>query len=386
MGGGLAMRAGAVLQALAKQYHVHLAVPFPDGTTPVRNYEERVSILPRAGITFDERVRRSVNAHFPALYRSLYSIPGDWAGVAAGARRSPAFAAASSISESPSNRVHVFRHSMAPFAAPFLGKTFCQLDLDESESRTRRSIAALARRNGDTQRAQILEDEAAFYAQSEREWLPRFDRIFVSSAVERELLLDREPHLTVDVLPNTVALPSAARNVRQYVGPPTLLFVGNLAYYPNDDAIRHFVLEILPRLKAQVPDVRLNVVGGGASRTLRKILRRDAAVDPLGFVADISSAYYDAHAAIVPLRAGGGTRIKILEAFAHRRPVVSTRAGCEGLGVRAEEHLLVADAAEDFANACLRLLHSETLRAELSARAYGLVADQYGSAALDILI
>ena len=410
-GSGLAMRAGAVLQALAKSYRVHLAVPLPDGiisvrgTMPARDLGSRVSILPGGALAFGERLRRSVYAHFPALYRSLYSVPGDWSGVAKAARCSLAYAAAFSIPESPADRVHVFRHSMAPFAAPFFGKSFCQLDLDESEARTRRNIAALARRNGDTQRARILEAEAEFYARSEREWLPRFDRIFVSSEVERKSLLDRDPHLTVAVLPNTVVLPSAVldhsaleasalqthhapdvANSRQYSGPLTLLFVGNLAYYPNDDAIRHFVREILPGVRARVPDIRVNVVGRGASLALRKILQRDPAVRHLGFVADLAPAYFQAHAAIVPLRAGGGTRIKILEAFAHRLPVVSTSVGCEGLAVRAEEHVLVGDTAEGFAHACLRLLHSETLGSTLAAQAYDLVANRHGSKSLDVLI
>jgi polysaccharide biosynthesis protein PslH len=374
------MRAHAVTQALAKSYRVCLSVPRPDGTVPPSTLVSGVTMLPRVRAGLQDRLQRWLYHHLMLLYQRFYTIPGDW--------ERPGSTACRNLSKVAFNaklsRVHVFRQYMTSFAGPFLGRIPCQLDLDESEARTRRSIAALARSNGDQQRARLLEMEAEFYADAEQEWLPRFDRVFVSSEAERRYLLDRYPRLTVHVLPNSIALPSFPP-VHRGRFPLTLLCVGNLGYYPNADAIRYFLGEILPLVQAQMDtEVKVNIVGPGASIALQKTIRSELAARWLGFVSDLSSEYWSASLAIVPLRAGGGTRMKILEAFAHRLPVVSTSIGVEGLEARPEVHLLVGDTPESFAHCCVRLMQDEDLRRQVAAKAYELVASRYSAAPLSV--
>ena len=377
---GLAMRAHALTQALARSYRVCLAVPRSDGTVPPSALGGNMSKVPRIRAGLQERLQRWLYYHWVPLYQRLYAVPGDWERPNSVACRN----LSKIVSHAQLTQVHVFRQYMTPFAGPFLGKIPCQLDLDESEARTRRSIAGLARSNGDYRRAGLLEMEAEFYARAEQEWLPRFDRVFVSSEPERRHLLDRHPGLAVQVLRNSITLPLFSP-VRHGGFPLTILYVGNLGYYPNADAIRYFLCEILPLVQAHMrTELKVNIVGRGASPALQKTIAREPAAQWRGFVSDLSSEYWSARLAIVPLRAGGGTRLKILEAFAHRVPVVSTSIGVEGLVARPEEHLLVGDTAESFAHCCVRLMQDEDLRRQIVAKAYELVAGSYSAAALRV--
>src|SRR5262249_38828129 len=134
------------------------------------------------------------------------------------------------------------------------------------------------------------------------------------------------------VIPNAVRIPPSTSATRRG-GPFTLLFVGTLGYYPNEDAAIFFCSEILPRLGASASrPVRLLIVGSNPSLRVRA-LAQDGKVAITGPLPDLSRCYAAADAVVVPLRAGGGTRIKVLEAFGHRRPVVSTTVGAQGIEV-----------------------------------------------------
>jgi glycosyltransferase involved in cell wall biosynthesis len=149
--------------------------------------------------------------------------------------------------------------------------------------------------------------------------------------------------------------------------PPTFLFAGMLTYPPNVDAARRLVGEVGPRLRAIVPDARIRLVG----RTDEKIdaLAHPPEVVVTGWVPGIDSELAEADVVIVPIRYGSGTRIKIIEAFAHRIPVVATAAAVAGLGARSEEHLLLAETAADLASAGARLVQDTALRRGLCDRA-----------------
>ena len=144
-------------------------------------------------------------------------------------------------------------------------------------------------------------------------------------------------------------------------GPLTVVFVGLFVYEPNRDAARRLVREILPRLRRAEPVAQVRLVGRDAG--LLDDLRDVPGVTVVGEVADVGPELARADIVAVTLRFGSGTRVKLLEAFAHGRPVVSTRLGAEGLDVSDGEHLLLADDAEAFAGACLRL-HREPALAE----------------------
>ena len=167
----------------------------------------------------------------------------------------------------------------------------------------------------------------------------------------------------VRVLPNTYPRPRVPLGRSEIGEPPTILMQGSLTYAPNVDGAQYLVHEVLPRLRRTFPDVRLRLVGraGDAARRLHDPPR----VVVTGYVDAIEDELQRADIITVPIRFGGGSRIKIIEALAHRIPVVSTTAGAAGLDVEAEQHLLLADSAESFASAIDRALRDRITRSRL---------------------
>jgi glycosyltransferase involved in cell wall biosynthesis len=154
-----------------------------------------------------------------------------------------------------------------------------------------------------------------------------------------------------------------------------MVMIGRWPYPPNSDGARFFVHEILPLIRARVPDATIRLVGRGEGHL--DSLRGIPGVVIVGEVPDVAGELARARVAVVPLRAGSGTRLKVLEAFAFRVPVVSTSIGCEGIDAAPETHLLVADRPEDFADACIRLLSDGGLRRLVAGEARSLFESRY---------
>ena len=183
-------------------------------------------------------------------------------------------------------------------------------------------------------------------------WANRFDRVTTVSELEHdELLRLGVSAQRLAVVPNGVSCSRIKMLPRPCPKKPNLLFVGPMGYLPNRDAVNYFCDDIMPLVLARVPGCRLRVVGGGASK-----LHSRHSVDFLGRLDDLRGEYSDASVVVVPLRAGGGTRLKILEAAALGRPVVSTIIGAEGLHLEHERHLLIAPTAKAFAEQVVSLL------------------------------
>ena len=182
----------------------------------------------------------------------------------------------------------------------------------------------------------------------------RFDRCLVVSEIEAQRLRAVAAGTAVSLVPNGVDT-TALRPLPEAAAGNRLIFVGHLRYPPNVDAVRFLGRHILPALRARIPEARLTVVGEGTPRVLREFAGRDD-IELVGRASSPIPYYRDAHVAVVPLRAGGGTRLKSLEAMALGRPVVSTQFGCEGLAVENGKHLLIADDAEELADALERAL------------------------------
>ena len=202
-----------------------------------------------------------------------------------------------------------------------------------------------------------------------------FDRALVVSELDAQHLRVAAAGAAVSLIPNGVDT-AALRPLPEAAAGKRLIFVGHLRYPPNVDAVRFLAHHILPALRARIPDARLTVVGDGAPGVLREFSGRND-IDLVGRVLSPIPYYEDAHVAVVPLRAGGGTRLKILEAMALGRPVVSTPLGCEGLAVEDGKHLLIADDAEGFAAAVARLLTDRALATRLILVARALVERDY---------
>ena len=135
---------------------------------------------------------------------------------------------------------------------------------------------------------------------------------------------------------------------------PTILFLGALSWPPNVSAAKNLATEIFPIIQRELPDARLQIVGRDPLPTVRD-LNAVQGIEVLGNVADVRPFLASAHVMAVPLTSGGGTRLKILEAFAAGLPVVSTPVGCEGLGVNHREHLVIAS-TQEFATSLLQVL------------------------------
>jgi glycosyltransferase involved in cell wall biosynthesis len=158
-------------------------------------------------------------------------------------------------------------------------------------------------------------------------------------------------------------------------GPPVILYVGAMSWEPNAQAACFLARDTLPRLRANYPGVRLQIVGRDPTPAVMA-LNDLPGVEVTGTVPEILPFLRGAHLLAVPLEAGGGTRLKILEAFAAGLPVVSTPVGCEGLRVENNEHLVIAE-RERFAEGILSLLGNPELRARVVERSRSLVRETY---------
>lgn len=364
-GNGLAMRAGAVLEMLSSAYDVTLLTiplyPSSAGCLPARLAE-------RCG---DAGLFPLWNLHpVPDGYGLRRFLPGSQRG---GARTQLPFL------RDHFAIVHLFRLSTLRLARPYLNasprsRSRHQLDLDDVESRTHRRLAALYQLNGDMHGAVQAITAAQKFAHLESTVLGGFDRVYVCSPSDRTELQKRVGS-EVQVLPNTVRLPVAQLPVRQ--SPFIFLFTGTLGYYPNEDAVRYFCIEVLPLIRsaARIP-FQCHIVGASPTQSVVDVARIPE-VQVIGPVPDMAPHYHSAGAAIVPIRAGGGTRIKVLEAFSHLRPVVSTTVGVEGLNIVPGVHFLVADDADSFAAQCIRLMEDHVLGLNLVMAAAEVVRSQY---------
>jgi sugar transferase (PEP-CTERM/EpsH1 system associated) len=159
--------------------------------------------------------------------------------------------------------------------------------------------------------------------------------------------------------------------------PNSLVFTGSMDWLPNEDAIHFFAGEILPLIRREIPDVTLCVAGRSPSQGLLDLADREQSLHVTGSVPDIRPYMNRASVYIVPLRIGGGTRIKIFEAMAAGKAVVSTTLGAEGLPVQHGQNILLADRPDEFANHVIELLRDQNKRGALGKAARQLVAQNY---------
>jgi polysaccharide biosynthesis protein PslH len=159
--------------------------------------------------------------------------------------------------------------------------------------------------------------------------------------------------------------------------PHNLDFTGSMDWLPNEDAMQYFIKEIMPRVRQSVPGVTLTVVGRNPYPSLVKQARRDPAIVVTGRVEDVRPYMERATAYVVPIRVGGGTRLKIYEAMAMEKPIISTTVGAEGLPLRDGAELLLADTPDAFADAVVRVLKDEELARTLGLRAAATVRQRY---------
>jgi glycosyltransferase involved in cell wall biosynthesis len=189
----------------------------------------------------------------------------------------------------------------------------------------------------------------------------RVNLLLATSEHDREIFEQQAMVPRVEVIPNGIDVAEfcPVDQHRDTWCAPVILFTGLMSYYPNQQGVRWFMDTILPLVRRSVPDAKFIVAGAAPPRWLTA--RQNAGIEVTGRVADMRSYLSRATVVIAPLLAGGGTRVKILEACAMARPVVSTTLGVEGLSLRHGESILLADDPVDFASHVVRVLTTPSL-------------------------
>jgi glycosyltransferase involved in cell wall biosynthesis len=353
-GNGLAMRAAHVLLALARSY--------------------RVSLLIAA--RYRSPAGRFVPAEIAAECREVVVVSAQEALLSTVVFRN-----------APFDVVHVFRLAAVAAAQPYFERDpppQRHLDLDDVESTSRRRIAALYRRRGDKRGAHEEVEAATVAEAAETETLPLFDRVYVCAEGD-VVRLPWHVRSRVTVLPNVLPMPAPLPPAPEEEA-VEILFVGTLDYFPNAEGIAWFAREVLPAIRKRTRrPVALRIVGRGSSPLVTGLAALPG-VELVGYAPDVREWYARCRIVVVPIRAGGGTRIKVLEAFALRRPVVATTIGAEGIDVRDGEQLLVADDSKAFAERCIRLIEEPGLGERLVANAYALFSARYELEALTTIV
>jgi glycosyltransferase involved in cell wall biosynthesis len=215
---------------------------------------------------------------------------------------------------------------------------------------------------------------AHLLASVELKALASCDAHTVVSQREREKLIGRCPSAVIKVIPNGVDTASF-HGENQILPRTSLLFVGSMDYHANEEAVLAFFHEVWPKLSSDLPELEFVIAGRNPSAAVKAI--SSDRVKVTGTVDDIRPYYARAAAVVVPLKVGGGTRLKILEAMAAGVPVVSTRLGAEGLEVQDRKNILLADAPADLHKALRLVLSDQPLGASLSAAGRELVQSKY---------
>lgn len=209
-------------------------------------------------------------------------------------------------------------------------------------------------------------------AWAERRALARSAVSFVCSCKDEAYLRGTLGVPQVRAVPNSTRLPA----LMPLPSDPTFLFLGTFTYLPNRQAAQRLVASIWPRIRARAPAARLVVAGDGSKGFGES--RSAPGIEWRGFVPDLDALYRETRVVLCPISVGGGTRIKIIEAGAHARPVVSTTIGAEGLELAPEGEILLRDDDEAFAEACLALIENDARAAALGLAARARVEATYG--------
>ncbi len=373
-GNGLAMRAGLQLEALAQAFAVRLAVlPVAGGSTDTawaRAHAEGVQVLDLEGLAAARRTGL-IELVARAEWRRRLTACGPLPHAATVAEPALAATVVERLGLTEPLPVHAFRSYLAPLAVAVgeqLGSAQLTIDLDDDDEALLASIGDHA--------------EAAAFGRLLACFGREFAWLSLASAVEARAVAARHGARTV-VIPNAVEVQADQQRARATSSEPVLLFVGNLTYGPNVEAAEILARELVPRVRAQGFAARAELIGAYSPAGPIGELGGLAWTDVRGQLPDLADAYGRASIAVVPLRHAAGTRIKLLEAFAHRVPVVATPAAAAGIDAVHGRELLLAENVEDLAAAIVRLLGDPALADELTDAAAKLVLSTYAKSVVE---
>jgi glycosyltransferase involved in cell wall biosynthesis len=255
--------------------------------------------------------------------------------------------------------------------------------------------SVLLQRRAEVERAEwrraYVRQQARLQEDAEHYWCERIALNVTVSDRDRDALVRIAPRARVVTVPNGVDIDEFRPSRQAGAG---AAFVGGLHWFPNLDALEFFCRDILPHIRAAVPGVPIRWIGA-ATATERRRYRDAFDVDVTGYVDDVRPCMQDAACHIVPLRVGGGTRLKILNAWAMGKPVVTTSIGCEGLAAVDADNALVRDDPKQFAAAVVSVLRDGSLARRLGERgretverlySWDTVGRQLTKAYLDVMV
>ncbi len=205
--------------------------------------------------------------------------------------------------------------------------------------------------------------------------IQKYDRAFVCSEIDKEYLLSRNTKLKINLVYNGIELENykTKRHIKRL---NSIIFTGNMSYYPNSDAVEYFVKEIFPQILLKVPSAKFYIVGQNPSSKIIKMKSQNIIVT--GFVKDICSEYLQSDIAVSPIRYGAGTLTKILESSSLGIPVIATPIGSLGLNLQHNKEIVIANSKEEFADYAIKLLNSKKERERIGINGKKKVRDLYG--------
>lgn len=209
----------------------------------------------------------------------------------------------------------------------------------------------------------------------ERHYWKKAKQLAAMSYEDRNFISKLESSLKVDIVANGVDIEHFAQTKKTKTATPTVLFVGQFKWLPNRDATKFLVGEIWPKIKDQISNAKLWIVGRNPPDDILKLKSKDIQID--GGVEDIRTAYGNADVLLAPIRNGRGTKYKILEAMATKTPIVGTPLAIEGINIKNGKEALVARSAQNLADATVKVLKYPNIGQDLARAAYLLVAKDY---------
>ena len=209
----------------------------------------------------------------------------------------------------------------------------------------------------------------------ERVMSPKFDAVTCTSDIDAAIFEKHCPNQVVKVIPNGVDVTHFIPNSTSETA-GHLIYIGSMDWYPNEDAVSFFTEEVLPKIQDCVPDVKFSIVGGNPSNRVQGLADKEGVI-VTGRVPEIKPYFAEATVFVVPLRIGSGTRLKILEALAMGKAVVSTTVGAEGLDLVDGEEIMIADDPETFSTAVVQLLTDPSLRQKIGENGRKRVEQDY---------
>lgn len=351
-----------LLRYLAQHHEVHLHIPVWEASTVPADLLDIMASITMHQLSgsftrnsYLSKVIRGVPAHVASLY-TTQSV--------ADFQRT--------IASNPVNLILVDEAHLAPYAWP-LSQTPCILMRQKVDHLYFRDV--FLRAPFGQEKAKALREWFLFRLYENRLW-SRFTRGVVVSEIERQTYLKLNTTLDLAVIPNGVDISHFRVTPLPKNQHPTILLNGTMSYYANVDAAVWFVETIFPLILHHLPKTKLLIVGQNPVEQVQR-LARDAQVVVTGSVPDMRDYLSQSNVVVIPLRIGHGTRLKVLEAMAAGRPVVSTSIGAEGLDAQAGKHLLLADNPIQFAADVMEILTNPRLAESIASDARQFVENLY---------